>query len=181
MSKIAGLIDDSDEETDGEDIEQRDSLAEDGFVSGNEEASGSRCVIINDTPYLTYKALFEWLLIGHVEFGNLQSAASDKRPGLSSPKSLYRLCHKLEIDDLAQLSLKNYDSQLSATNALKELFSDTSFTYAELKDVALKVVLENWSEFKSEGGLKILLAATEKEENDTVQVAKMALEVLQEV
>ena len=181
ISKTARILDDSDDEADGEDNEKRKSHAVDGFVSGNEEALGSRCVIIIDTSYLTYKVFFEWLLTGQVEFGDLRSAASDRRPGLSSPKSLYRLCHKLEIKELAQLSLEHYESQLSADNALPELFSDVSFTYAELKDVALNVVIKKWSEIKPAGGLDVLIEATEKAENDSVQVAKMAMEVLKRV
>lgn len=65
-------------------------------------------------------------------------------PPPSSPKSVYRLAHFLELPELVNLALQNFKSQLNADNAAYELFSDVASSYVEFRDIALGYVVENW-------------------------------------
>jgi len=75
---------------------------------------------------------------------NALEQANGPLPPPSSPKSVYRLAHFLELPELVNLALQNFKSQLNADNAAYELFSDVASSYVEFRDIALNYVVENW-------------------------------------
>jgi hypothetical protein len=132
-----------------------------------------KTVTITDTAYSTYLAVLVWLQSRHITFapllshsrtsGNsrsnsvishtlkvsrLQDQSSALLPPPSSPKSIYRLAHLLEIDELASLALVNLLSQLTPEIAAYELYSDVSTAYSAVRDVVLDYVVDHWEEVK---------------------------------
>ncbi|GAA5905947.1 hypothetical protein JCM5296_001298 [Sporobolomyces johnsonii] len=142
----------------------------------NKESDGAlfKTVTIVDTAYTTYLAVLVWITTGYIRFAPLRSKfrsdnEADKRaraaelekivnqsdlrlPPPTSPKSLYRLAHLLEIPDLVQLALDNFKSQLSPANVAYELYSDVSSSYEAIRDAALDLAVAKWKEVsKAEG------------------------------
>jgi hypothetical protein len=176
----ASLADDSDEET--EDAAARASWALlDKF--GDSAPSGISYVVIRDTPYKTYRALFQWLLTYEISFATLKSAKtkSGKLDLNASSKSVYRLCHQLGIDALKRLALANFESQLSSINVLQELFSTNCFFYPELRAAGLRVLEKNWQAVKAGGGLDKLLAVIQKDSSDAKEMMEVAIDILKRV
>jgi hypothetical protein len=126
-------------------------------------------VTVTQTAFSTYRSLLLYFSTGFVHFAPLSSSFDfrpesridflsstyNKDPSLplpNSPKSLYRLAHLLDLDDLQKRSLKAVKSSLSVENAAIELFSDASVAYDELRAVILAFVKEKWAEVKETDG-----------------------------
>jgi hypothetical protein len=60
-----------------------------------------------------------------------------------SPKSVYRLSHLLELPSLSSLALANFTSQLTTSNVVLELFTETSACYDEISKAALDFTMKN--------------------------------------
>ncbi|ORY74078.1 hypothetical protein BCR35DRAFT_353967 [Leucosporidium creatinivorum] len=172
MKETGPAVDDSDDETD--DLLVSTAAEQDKDTSSKEEPT-YREVTITEASYSTYRALLLYLLTSHIKFAPLSSTflprnttASKTRsshlkslhtinPDLPlpvSPKSIYRLAHVLEIPSLLAVSLDNIKSQLTISNAARELFSDTSALYDEVRAVILDFVVANWAEIKESEGMK---------------------------
>ncbi|BGP17801.1 hypothetical protein JCM10213_001698 [Rhodosporidiobolus nylandii] len=162
-------IEDSDDELDGFLVQSTpSSLA----LDTTESDLSYREVRVSETCYSTYRAVLLWALSGHITFSPLSSAPSPSSKATSSaalqahlttdpqlplpvsPKSVYRLCHLLEISDLRALALSNFASQLTAANVAAELFSDTAIAYDEVRAEAMKVAVREWASVKSSDGFK---------------------------
>ncbi|GAA5866006.1 hypothetical protein JCM1840_003372 [Sporobolomyces johnsonii] len=133
-----------------------------------------KTVTIVDTAYTTYLAVLVWITTGYIRFAPLRSKVrsdnkgdaratelarmvnqSDLRlPPPTSPKSLYRLAHLLEIPDLVQLALDNFKSQLSPANIAYELYSDVSSSYEAIRDAALDLAVAQWKEVSKAAGTR---------------------------
>ena len=100
-------------------------------------------------------------------------------PPPSSPKSVYRLAHFLELPELANLALQNFGSQLNADNAAHELFGDTASSYPEVRKIALNFVVENWKQVVKSKSYEVVRSKAEKGEGD-VGTAMMLGERLME-
>lgn len=118
------------------------------------------------TAFTTYRAVLTYLNTGYISFGRLSSSwTGDKTPtrreGIiadlnqapneplaSSPRSIYRLAHLLEIPNLQQLALKDYKDNLNIDSVATVLFSKTSFLYPELRNAALDLASSKWSSVK---------------------------------
>jgi hypothetical protein len=132
-----------------------------------------KTVTVLDTAYTTYFAVLVWLNSRHISFApllsqhrrrglsrqdslafhlskivNLRLDADPLLPPPSSPKSIYRLAHLLELDDLASLALDNLRSQLVPQNAAYELYSNVATCYSAVRDVVLDYVVEHWEKVK---------------------------------
>jgi hypothetical protein len=118
-------------------------------------------IIVKDVAHKTFRGLLHYILTNLIAFAPLSSNFPDadnadnessKLLGTSpyslkpvSPKSLYRLAHRLEMKVLSGLALVNFESQLNESNVLQELFSDCVVYYDELRDAAMRVALSHWA------------------------------------
>ncbi|GAA5850764.1 hypothetical protein JCM8547_009083 [Rhodosporidiobolus lusitaniae] len=132
-----------------------------------------KTVAVTDTAYSTYFAVLVWLQSRYISFARLfssfRSSAESRQtvttarskavfeqqkksdpllPPPVSPKSVYRLAHLLELDDLISLSLENLSSQLHSATAAYELFSNVSTFHPAVRDVILEHAVEKWKEMK---------------------------------
>ena len=126
-------------------------------------------VEVRETAYSTMCAILLYLHTGHIKFAPIRSshalppdelvtkrkalltASLTKRPTLPppvSPKSVYRLAHLLERDELQKLALNSLASSLTITGAADELFSPVSLAYDNLRKVVVDFVVKNWKEVK---------------------------------
>ncbi|GAA6003717.1 hypothetical protein JCM10207_003561 [Rhodosporidiobolus poonsookiae] len=117
-----------------------------------------RQVTIRGIAWSTYRAVLLYAATGDLVFGNIRSytkghplksgfvdlekwsldrlTSENHNPLPVSPRSVYKLAHLLQMDDLAVYALDHYRAQLTVDNAAKELFSTTSERYNELKAAA---------------------------------------------
>ena len=126
-------------------------------------------VEVRETAYSTMCAVLLYLQTGHIKLAPIHSshalppdelvtkrkalltASLTKRPTLPppvSPKSVYRLAHLLERDELQKLALNSLASSLRITGAAAELFSPASLAYDNLRKVVVDFVVKNWKEVK---------------------------------
>ncbi|GAA5877199.1 hypothetical protein JCM3774_000115 [Rhodotorula dairenensis] len=124
-----------------------------------------RQITVTETAYLTYRAVMLYLVTGHIEFLPLASSLAPleplpkksrqdflrgfdaKYPTLPlpvSPKSVYRLAHLLQLDELQQIALDKFASSLTVNGAATELFSPVSIAYDELRKAAIEFAVKNW-------------------------------------
>ncbi|GAA5887172.1 hypothetical protein JCM16303_002214 [Sporobolomyces ruberrimus] len=166
-----------------------------------------KTIKVTDTACSTYLSVLLWISTGYIAFAPLLSLfrgqtpieldnlsgrrqAIDKlkeeaTPGLPSPvspKSVYRLAHLLELDDLATLALANYRFQLAARGAMYELYGDVSRVYPEIQKIAMAFVVKNWKEVKGTIAMKKIEESFEGGEGDSataligVKLAKNLME-----
>ncbi|ORY69430.1 hypothetical protein BCR35DRAFT_354603 [Leucosporidium creatinivorum] len=164
--------DDSDEESDDFIKRRSPPSVEDDSDDGD---FTYREINITETAYTTYHAVLLYLQSGYITFAPLASnllphksdakqtreqlldqhlSSTPSLPFPVSPKSVYRLAHLLEIPSLCALSLAELKSQLTISNAVRELFSKTSSLYDDLRAVVLAFVVTNWPEVKTSEGMK---------------------------
>ncbi|GAA5878127.1 hypothetical protein JCM1840_002250 [Sporobolomyces johnsonii] len=175
---------DSDAETDGPEfgwkVKSKKGEEQDQHVEQDQkkEIGGApfKTVTVVDTAFTTYFAVLVWIATGYIQFAPLRSkfksdnkgdkqaraAEIDNLYGQSdsqltpptSPKSLYRLAHLLELPDLVQLALDNFRSQLNPVNVAYELYSDVSCSYEAIRDIALEFAVANWKEVAEAEGTR---------------------------
>lgn len=149
---------------------------------------------VRETAYSTMCAVLLYLQTGHIKFAPMRSSHAlpqdelitkrkaslaqslKKQPTLPppvSPKSVFRLAHLLERNELQKLALDWFASSLTINGAAAELFSPASLAYGKLRKVVVDFVVKNWKEVKAteaweavraeiasgqlEGGAQILL------------------------
>lgn len=137
-----------------------------------------RKVTIRETSFVTYQAVLAWVHVGHIAFAPLRSTFPDflnrekdsprkdaivkivaqdpLLPHPSSPKSVYRLAHYLELDDLQKLALQSIQQQLTFKNVAHELFSEISLRYPNVQKVALEYAIQNWKSVKDSQAMKVI-------------------------
>lgn len=135
-------------------------------------------VVIVHASYRTYYAVLGWILTGRIRFANLSSsrvvadsevASSHAKitfppsePGVpppSSPKSVCRLAHYLQLAILQQMALNDFAKQLTPVNAADELLSEACNKHEELRNLVIRVIVGAQKEFKESKGW---LAAMER-------------------
>ncbi|GAA6034108.1 hypothetical protein JCM8097_000699 [Rhodosporidiobolus ruineniae] len=186
------------------DIELDIALPNSPSSSSSVPCGAHKSITVTETSYSTYLAVVCWLFTGKIAFGPLASCFSSSNrteaakqrkerllysfsstPSLVpvSPKSVYRLCHLLELSALSHLALANFTSQLTVNNVAHELFTDTACCYDELGDAALKVFLEHKKEVvKSEAfkAVKTRAEAGELSTQEGTMWAKLASRLLEQ-
>lgn len=134
-------------------------------------------VEIKQDSFLTYQALLCYINTGHISWAPLTSSFVevvylDERPrparraeavlnlaqyhpslpALVSPKSVYRLAHRLEMPALQKLALDAIRSGLSLANVAEELFAETSWRYDEALDVVIEFAITNREALRKKKG-----------------------------
>lgn len=139
-----------------------------------------REVRITSATYSTYAALLQWLSSNEVDFAplgaqyrsqRLRDPAEDLRKDdltsfhkthplraiPSSPKSLFRLTHFLEIPKLNSLTLASYKSMLTEECVALELVAETSAVHDEMRGAAVEVAVKHWKEVSKGAAMKEVL------------------------
>ncbi|GAA6028207.1 hypothetical protein JCM8097_006916 [Rhodosporidiobolus ruineniae] len=147
-----------------------------------------RQVTISQSAFSTYRAFLTYQQTGSLRFAPLRSSSSPQNPSSStnrrsflvkaqkdkpnlplpvSPKSLYRLAHFLRLkqdNPLTSACLEAFSSSLSIEGAARELFSDASVCYDELRKLVLDYVVKNWDEVSATASWKELLEKIKRDE-----------------
>lgn len=115
------------------------------------------CIVMKEPSYPTFRAFLYYLATNRIAFAPISSSFAGTPtprddhaiwsavPLPVSPKSIYRLAHKLELPALQKIALTSFASQLSATNALDELFSDVSLVCDDCRKAVLAACVTNWT------------------------------------
>ncbi|GJN91205.1 hypothetical protein Rhopal_004223-T1 [Rhodotorula paludigena] len=126
-------------------------------------------VKMTQAAYSTVRAVLVWMQTSFMRFAPLSSSClpqnsdakktrSDhvldawrrdpKLPLLCSPKSVFRLAHLLDLDDLEATCVAHFTSQLSVETAPSELFSELSRLFKPWRKATLDWVVEHWDDVK---------------------------------
>lgn len=123
-------------------------------------------VRVLEATHSTYASLLLWIASDYIRFAELKSSfATNKSPRAarkarlaivsttstdlplpSSPKSIYRLAHFLEMKELSDLALENVNSQLQPQNVAVELFCDMATQYEAFRSILVDFAVEHWNE-----------------------------------
>lgn len=147
-------FDDSDEESD------KVPLSESATQSNDFGSAKFKRIDVTQATYTTYANVLCWIGSGHIAFAPLKSTnrfsstpgspktppSPSSLPTPASPKSVYRLAHLLELADLADLSLRNFQKQLTTQNVAHELYTDIASTYPQIREIAIDYTVEHWEE-----------------------------------
>ncbi|GAA6028189.1 hypothetical protein JCM8097_006905 [Rhodosporidiobolus ruineniae] len=156
--------------TDDSDDELDDAL--DTRTRGVKPRSGDFYEItLSETAFSTFVAFLAYEETGAVHFAPLRSSCAPRNPTATatrldllatslhpspssaplhpvSPKSLYRLCHYLDLSSthpLPALCLASFAAQLTPAGAALELFSDPCICYDALRGVVVEYVARYWA------------------------------------
>lgn len=143
-------------------------------------------ITVREASYTTYAAVLVWIQSRHIQFAPLlfnfpshqerldqmMTAKNDSTlPFFPSPKSVFRLAHFLEIEELKSLALESIRTQLTAGNAIYELFSDASKCYEDVQQVVMDFVVDNWETVKINEWTVEVETQLEEGDEDRVQAA----------
>ncbi|KAH9855262.1 hypothetical protein C2E23DRAFT_901636 [Lenzites betulinus] len=99
-----------------------------------------RVVYMEDIAYRTWEAFIFYAYFGTVSFAALRSQRAGNiphkpfEPPPCSPKSMYRLADKYDIQPLKELALEDIRNKMAKDNILVELFSTYALTYKDVQD-----------------------------------------------
>ncbi|KWU41835.1 hypothetical protein RHOSPDRAFT_36603 [Rhodotorula sp. JG-1b] len=125
---------------------------------------------VRETAYSTMCAVLLYLQTGHIKFAPIRSShalppdelATQRLVSLAtsvgehptlpppvSPKSVYRLAHLIERDELQKMAPDSLASSLTISGAAAELFSPVSVAYEKSRKIVFDFVVKNWKEVKA--------------------------------
>ncbi|BGP40887.1 hypothetical protein JCM10449v2_004852 [Rhodotorula kratochvilovae] len=113
-----------------------------------------RQITVTQTAYSTSRAVLRYLATGNVSairtrrgcIDHLSPTGINPSALLVSPKSVYRLAHLLQLEDLHQAALAAFKGSLTPANAAAELFDNALVLYDEWRNVALAFVVHHFDE-----------------------------------
>ena len=194
---VATVAGDSDDETDRVDLERSSRSLHDMRKDG---AFSYKQVVVTQAAYSTYRAVLLWMQTGYIAFAPLSSSfdrapeplksrtdaikamhKEDPRlPYPVSPKSVYRLAHVLELQELESLAMRHFRKEaLSLETAPAELFSELARDNVEWRTMILDWIMERWDEVEGCEGWTATMQRVEKGEIDGA--ASLMVEVLRRV
>ncbi|EPQ50617.1 hypothetical protein GLOTRDRAFT_141419 [Gloeophyllum trabeum ATCC 11539] len=109
-----------------------------------------RTIVVKDTALRTFTALLRYFYVGDINFAPLKSqhveviqdinkSLNETHPSCS-PKSMYRLADKLDLQDLKNKSFEALRCRLSKDNIVEEAFSKFTWTYDEVRDMEVEAL-----------------------------------------
>ncbi|KAK0200136.1 hypothetical protein DFS33DRAFT_1395230 [Desarmillaria ectypa] len=103
---------------------------------------------VNDAAYKTWKALLAYLYTHEISFASLKSSGLSRAAtgDACSPKSMYRLAVKADLESLKNLAFENIRSQLTPSNVIAEVFSKFTSQYPKILDMEVKYLVDNFSD-----------------------------------
>ncbi|KAG5643701.1 hypothetical protein DXG03_009750 [Asterophora parasitica] len=113
-------------------------------------AENERIVLVKDTAYETWKCLVFYLYTKEIHFRPLHSNNTPSvarvdainSPPACSPKSMYRLAHKIGFSELKALALKAIAGSLVECNILTEVFSLFTSRYPEVQAIEVEALVK---------------------------------------
>ncbi|GAA5890596.1 hypothetical protein JCM8208_004927 [Rhodotorula glutinis] len=126
-------------------------------------------VTIEQASYTTYRAVLLWLSTGYIQFASLSSSyavtpdldhartsalralhqVDTSLPVAASPKSVYRLAHILELDELEVVAMRFFhDECLTTDTATVELFSELARDHSPWRTSIIDWILAHWDEVR---------------------------------
>ncbi|EIW82758.1 hypothetical protein CONPUDRAFT_163838 [Coniophora puteana RWD-64-598 SS2] len=118
--------------------------------------SVSKTILVTGAAYKTWKAFLFYAYTGQTSFTPLTSIANIEELRTSStmgkgdvhsdcppcsPKSMYRLAHKLQLESLKQIAFKDIERKLNKTNILHEVLSKFTSKYPEIQEMEIRLLL----------------------------------------
>jgi hypothetical protein len=159
-------FDDSDDDTDDHLVLATTTHA---AADKDEDNEPYKQINVPSSAYTTYLSLLSWIHTQNTSFAPLHStfrtspSVSDAEvriawmnamtemvsrdpqlPVPSSPKSLYRLAHFLDMPALSKQALANLQYQLTEVNIAYELFDDITGCYDEVREMKVLFAIEHW-------------------------------------
>lgn len=155
------------EQIDGDDSDDEcDSLPLKGVAVRQNSSipAGVKKVVVKNAVYTTYRAVLLYTQSGYIDFAPLAappSASLTRKASLAarmtalkagqtaglplaaSPKSVYKLAHRLEYASLAKLALASIESQLTPENVVYQLTTDISI-YDDVRKSLVSFATANW-------------------------------------
>ncbi len=171
-AEIDELAQDSDDESDRVPFKLATTRTKSALPLGVKE------VVIRSAAYTTYLAVLTYIHSGFNNFAPLSipslfvknpgpartaalTASATNHPNLplpASPKSVFKLAHLLELEDLAKLALVDYQSKLTVDNVLHELVTDMS-VYDCAREALVAFAVPNWTAVRQTAVAKELTKA----------------------
>jgi len=144
-----------------------------------------RTIRITDTSYKTYYAMLYFLYTKKYSFAPLKSDSKNRNSPpscktaaknqkisestnvpTSSAKSMYRLCHRLDIADLKAAALEHIKYSLTPENISAELSSPFTIRFAEIKAMEQDYFVTHWNEIKNTPGFGALISGLFNDQTD---------------
>lgn len=95
-----------------------------------------------------------------------------------SPKSVYRLAHRMGLPALQDLALDAFEERLTVATVATELFGDALVQFQEICEVAMQFAAANWAEVIESEGWKSVAERVRNEDDVPATTAKIAFELL---
>ncbi|GAA6033752.1 hypothetical protein JCM8097_004415 [Rhodosporidiobolus ruineniae] len=130
-------------------------------------------VVITEAAYATYRNVLSYLMSGLIIFAprdpatvetsrldHLKEHAEDLELDMlaSSPKSVYRLAHYLDLPDLQSLARIHYRSSLRAATVGRELVHPVVLLYEPLQKEVVSYIVEHFAEVEKTEEYKSVMA-----------------------
>ncbi|TFK45535.1 hypothetical protein OE88DRAFT_1669129 [Heliocybe sulcata] len=123
-----------------------------------------RTVVVKDAALRTFTSLIHYLYTGNINFAPLSSQREEPKNGgpesdlkvhapSCSPKSMYRLADKLDLQPLKNMAFEALRSSLSKKNIVEETFSKFTWLHEEVRDMEIQALCKLW---KSEDGEDVM-------------------------
>ncbi|KAI5889713.1 uncharacterized protein SCHCODRAFT_02511270 [Schizophyllum commune H4-8] len=141
----------------------------DVFVDWGDDAEGGSnastrhpesAIVVKQHAHRTWKALLFYMYTGRITLKKLSSARDPLVPEVvnalaCSPKSMYRIAEKANLDDLRALCLKAIAADLTEKNITSEVFSTFSSKYSEVLDLETDVLVKYMRDSESVCNLEV--------------------------
>ncbi|KAJ7259803.1 hypothetical protein C8J57DRAFT_491558 [Mycena rebaudengoi] len=114
-----------------------------------------RVVVVKSAAFKTWKALLHYLYTKHISFfGQISPQSLDeltaRRPPKCSAKSMYRLAHFLELEELKSLSLAAIRANMSQKTIVQEAFSQFTSRYEKVQEIEVEFIALHFDDLKDE-------------------------------
>lgn len=137
------------------------------------DGTGIAYIVVKDESPENYRTILTWLDTKAVVF-----ATQRDEDAPNTPQAIYALAHKLDINELQSIALKEYTSRLTSANCMRELLSNHAFLYPKLKQAAMKAVIDNWALMKALGRKPSAQDLVKAGGRDLEQLAEILTELL---
>ncbi|KAG7441721.1 uncharacterized protein BT62DRAFT_1042304 [Guyanagaster necrorhizus] len=96
----------------------------------------------------SWKAFLAYLYTQEISFASLKSNGIPRTAtkDVCSPKSMYRLAVKADLESLKEMAFKNIRSQLTPSNIVTEVFSKFAYQHPDILDMEVRCLIEKFTD-----------------------------------